>query len=294
MPSFQLERLTSYDDESLLNEIRRVAALVTNGQLTTTEFVRHSKVHWTTLRTRFGSWRRALEAAGCSNRFDDSSERWTREEIIEAIKSTARQLDRPYVTMREVQCHTGITSRPVLRTFGTFRNALTASGLSQSRGGRRYTDEECFENLLQLWTSLGRQPFYSDLKSQLSRVGPKAYISRWGSWRKAIAAFVERVNADTEPPVPVVPQVVTDLSNQRKQTSRAVPLGLRYAVLRRDRFRCILCGRSPATDIGVCLHVDHIHPWSLGGETVLENLRSLCEDCNLGKGSSVETPDGRL
>ncbi|WP_343324290.1 HNH endonuclease signature motif containing protein [Streptococcus sp. Marseille-P8640] len=33
----------------------------------------------------------------------------------------------------------------------------------------------------------------------------------------------------------------------------------------------------------VVLHVDHIIPWSKGGETVLGNLQTLCSKCNLGK-----------
>ena len=34
---------------------------------------------------------------------------------------------------------------------------------------------------------------------------------------------------------------------------------------------------------GLSLHVDHIKAWSLSGETVEENLQTLCEPCNLGK-----------
>ncbi|WP_349257294.1 HNH endonuclease [Novimethylophilus sp.] len=46
---------------------------------------------------------------------------------------------------------------------------------------------------------------------------------------------------------------------------------------------CCACGASPAISLGVELHVDHIVPWSKGGETVLENLQTLCSMCNLGK-----------
>jgi 5-methylcytosine-specific restriction endonuclease McrA len=31
------------------------------------------------------------------------------------------------------------------------------------------------------------------------------------------------------------------------------------------------------------LHVDHIKPWSHGGETIEDNLQTLCATCNLGK-----------
>lgn len=58
---------------------------------------------------------------------------------------------------------------------------------------------------------------------------------------------------------------------------------MRYEVLRRDRFKCVKCGRS-AKD-GVRLHVDHIVPVSRGGKSVMNNLQTLCEDCNCGKGN---------
>lgn len=59
---------------------------------------------------------------------------------------------------------------------------------------------------------------------------------------------------------------------------------LRYQVLQRDGFRCCICGAS--SQDGVKLHVDHIKPVSKGGKTELNNLRTLCDRCNLGKGSS--------
>lgn len=56
---------------------------------------------------------------------------------------------------------------------------------------------------------------------------------------------------------------------------------IRYDILKRDHFRCVLCGRS--AEDGVKLHVDHIIPVSKGGKTEYLNLRTLCDACNLGK-----------
>ena len=56
-----------------------------------------------------------------------------------------------------------------------------------------------------------------------------------------------------------------------------------YQVLKRDNFKCCACGASPAKDPAVELHIDHIIPWSRGGETTPENLQTLCSRCNLGK-----------
>ena len=64
---------------------------------------------------------------------------------------------------------------------------------------------------------------------------------------------------------------------------------LRFEVLRRDGFACTYCGaRAPE----VQLHIDHVIPVALGGQTVPENLRTSCVDCNTGKGSTP--PDAEL
>lgn len=62
---------------------------------------------------------------------------------------------------------------------------------------------------------------------------------------------------------------------------RTMTQSLRYDIMKRDGFRCVLCGRG--AEDGVKLHVDHIIPVSKGGKTVRSNLRTLCEDCNVGK-----------
>ncbi len=71
------------------------------------------------------------------------------------------------------------------------------------------------------------------------------------------------------------------------KTKRDINLRMRFLVMKRDNFKCCMCGRSPATTPGLELHIDHIKPWSKGGETVIDNLQTLCSDCNLGK-SNIE------
>lgn len=64
------------------------------------------------------------------------------------------------------------------------------------------------------------------------------------------------------------------------ETRDEIPPSLRYQVLKRDNFTCQKCGRKAPE---VKLEVDHILPWSCGGPTVLDNLQTLCEECNKGK-----------
>lgn len=78
----------------------------------------------------------------------------------------------------------------------------------------------------------------------------------------------------------------TATSAQSKRITRVISDKLRYQVLKRDNFKCCACGASPAKDPSVVLHIDHIVPWSKGGETIFDNLQTLCSKCNLGKSDS--------
>jgi hypothetical protein len=286
---FELNHLDSYDDASLLNELRRVAALVPGPKLTIKQFNVHSKVHGSTLQKKFGGWSGALEAAGLKERLDDGSFGKTREEVLHAMQATAEKLQKKELTRQEFVKHTGISEGPIKRLFGSWKAALTAAGLTQSALGKRYTDEQCFENLLVVWTQYGRPPQHDEMNVVPSKVGAKAYVRRWGTWRGALRAFVERANQDASPPTqrPLDKTSTTLDPRPTRRSPRDIPLGLRYLVLLRDGNRCPLCGRSPQSEPPAEVHIDHIHPWALGGETVLENLRVLCRECNLGKGVRV-------
>lgn len=77
---------------------------------------------------------------------------------------------------------------------------------------------------------------------------------------------------------------IEELEKQKETKAyqrKAMTQSLRYDIMKRDNFRCVLCGRG--AEDGVKLHVDHIIPVSKGGKTVPSNLRTLCEDCNFGK-----------
>ena len=184
----------------------------------------------------------------------------------------------------------------VWRRFGGWHDALERAGIGKAEAGKRYTDEECFENIAALWTHYGRQPRYAEVKQAPSTVGAKAYVGRWGNWRRALQAFVEWAN--TVEPIPeaqtdLMTALLSDTSPTLKPDPailhgdpHEIPLRLRWKVLTRDRFRCRGCGRSPANDLSVELHVDHIEPWADCRRTVLESLQTLCRQCNLGKGRS--------
>jgi hypothetical protein len=73
------------------------------------------------------------------------------------------------------------------------------------------------------------------------------------------------------------------VDTRRGARTRTIGYALRFQVLRRDGFTCQYCGRKPPE---VKLHIDHLQPWSSGGLNALENLKTSCEACNLGKGAT--------
>jgi hypothetical protein len=86
-------------------------------------------------------------------------------------------------------------------------------------------DEDYFENLLAVWTHHGRQPKYGEMNLAPSSIPIGAYEHKWGTGRKALLAFLERVNSDTQQeetePIPDV------------QEPRAPPVSRRRLGLRR-------------------------------------------------------------
>lgn len=61
---------------------------------------------------------------------------------------------------------------------------------------------------------------------------------------------------------------------------KGISLGVRYSILKRDNFRCTICGADAAENR---LIVDHIIPIVRGGINTTDNLRTLCTACNHGK-----------
>ncbi len=117
-----------------------------------------------------------------------------------------------------------------------------------------------------------------------SRYTGSIYVDRFGGWRKALEEFVASVNQEQYELLTY--EVEVKSSKGTKRTKRDPSLALKYFVLKRDRFCCVACGRSPATTLGLVLEIDHHVAWTNGGETIAENLKTLCFNCNRGKGAT--------
>src|SRR3989344_5577207 len=207
----------------------------------------------------------------------------TDEELITDLKQVALELNKISITIAEIKERGKYTPNTYIRRFGTWFNALEKAGLEKTRTPINLPEEELFKNLEEIWIKLGRQPRYAEVQKPLSKYHVGTYENRFGTWRKALEKFVAYINnEELTSSEEAIRNVEVEPSTLHK-TKRGINWRLRFIVMRRDNFKCKNCGRSPATDPTIILHVDHIKAWANGGETVLENLQMLCSKCNIGK-----------
>lgn len=75
-------------------------------------------------------------------------------------------------------------------------------------------------------------------------------------------------------------KLYTKLQNPNRVIRDTIPGALRHETFKRDSYRCVECG---ATNKTAKLEVDHIIPLAQGGTDELNNLQTLCFDCNRSK-----------
>jgi len=186
----------------------------------------------------------------------------------------------------------------VLSAFGTWNNVLESieMKLKKREVDRSFiSEQQLFQEMDKIWNTLGHRPSKTEWESYSPKYSYTTYKSRFQGWTNACVKFIESKMRESIPDNPIIsaPQRAEIKIKGKKGNFRNIPLKLRLKVLSRDNFRCVFCGRSPATDFGVKLHIDHIIPFSKGGKSSLDNLQTLCQDCNIGKSDKLLRADER-
>ena len=282
-------------DEELLNDVINTARNLGLTSLTVDRYSQNGSFHGCTLIRRFGSWKAVLTLCHMDIKSHSFKVSISNDDVIKDVIRVRNIYKKDTITRREYDAYGIFRSSTLIKHGMTWNQILRMCGL-RLNVKRDFTNEDLFAEIERLWIKLGRQPTTTDIKNGASIYSLNTFSRRFGSWRKALVAFVNYVNGDDNnqtgkgggsmPPATSVRHESGDtpeLEFTKHKTQREPNLRLRFKVLARDHFKCCSCGASPAKDSSVELHVDHIVPWSKGGETVLENLRTLCSKCNLGK-----------
>jgi 5-methylcytosine-specific restriction endonuclease McrA len=110
-------------DGELLAELRRVAQLLEPSTVTIDRFNEHAKFHSTTLARRFGSWFKALDAAGLPR---TRNLNLTNEQLFENLVSVWLKLGRQPKYQDLANEHSLFSSGTYENRFGTWRKGLEA------------------------------------------------------------------------------------------------------------------------------------------------------------------------
>jgi hypothetical protein len=223
----------------------------------------------------------------------------SRDAVLEELRRVAKHYNYRTFTLKEFNTvATRCKASTVLREFGSWENALVSIGASlahrQAYRADRIPVEDLFSEMERIWSKVGQRPSRAQWEQEKPKFGYSTYYKRFNGWLNACAAFIDYKSGGTIKELEIFDYETTPDSNEEidknsyVEAKRDVPLRLRLQVLKRDRFSCALCGRSPATTTGVVLHIDHIVPFSKGGKTVFDNLRTLCQQCNWGKGAEYD------
>lgn len=207
------------------------------------------------------------------------------DELIADLKNTATKLNQDFVTREQQDKFGKFDSSNMANRLGGWAKAHERAGLNLARHQKslRLSDDELFQNLEEVWTKLGKQPIQADMFPPMSKFSAGTYKKHFGTWMKGLEKFVANINNEEDVSSESSIKGLQVEPATKHRTKREINWRLRFIVMRRDNFKCKNCGRSPATDSTIILHVDHKTAWANGGETVLENLETLCSQCNIGK-----------
>lgn len=300
---FELNHYTyQLTDKEILDDISNVAKKLETDYLSISAYKKHGKFSQTAIQGHFGTWKNALSLAGLrSERNSSELKIISDEDYFSDLRRIAKIIGKETVPYEAYKKYGKYSAEYIIHRFGKWNYALESAGLESTGFTKdRISEQQCFDEIERIWILLGRQPTSTDIsKNKLSKYSLDTFKRRFGGWRKALEAFVEYVNSEqtendctkkevkencAEPLDPCEKynnNKIIQKNNHR--TSRNINARLRFKVMKRDCFKCCACGASPAKDSSVELHVDHIIPWSKGGETLEENLQTLCSKCNLGK-----------
>jgi hypothetical protein len=207
--------------------------------------------------------------------YDDAS-------ILAELKRLAGIRGSGTVRKADIDAHGRISYPLVVKRFGSLRQALRMAHLRPTRF-MKATDDELLAVVVELWErtleSEGRTPQRKDLKTYRMPVSGDTVIRRFGTWRKALLAAHASVTQDSLPE-----ESVTLPTSPTHQIRKPLSLRKRFFVMKRDGFGCVRCSASGR---GVRLEVHHRAPFAQGGSDALDNLETLCFECNRGQRDDV-------
>ena len=215
----------------------------------------------------------------------DFLESYTRQDIINELKRVSAIVGGRPLTKKDIQKYGRVSYQTIHKNFGGLSKAVIEAGLRPNIC-HGVTDGQLLDTLIDLWSQTlskeGRRPERRDLKRYNVLFSGYTYYRRFGTWKKALIAAYNSVGYEE-----TVTEVENDEAPETTTPQRSdISIRKRFLVFKRDEFTCVMCGRSGR---GIKLEVDHKIPVSKDGTDKLDNLQTLCFECNRGKRDDYES-----
>ncbi len=157
-------------------------------------------------------------------------------DLIAALEGAVLTLGEGYFSSTDYDALSG--KRPcsdtIIDRFGSWKKALALIGI---RGGRerRYLPDRLIHNLEDAWKLLGYPPGKRQIAKLGEKISERPYVNHWGSVHAACEALAAFHNGE-------ISKEQLLAGNAEKPTRKTIPLKDRWAVLKRDNYRCTKCG----------------------------------------------------
>jgi HNH endonuclease len=170
-----------------------------------------------------------------------SPQRHTNEKLLDTLGEFAQSKGFKYFTVKQFNAwpHRSCTGMTIIRRFGSWRKALRLIGIQHGRPFK-WSPEECMDILEKVWKKLGYPPGRRKL-AELGKISESPYERYWGSVQAACRLLADYHNGKINKKTLITPR-------RNLADKSSIPLKIRWQVLKRDKYRCVKCGRSPAND----------------------------------------------
>ncbi|GAC1368889.1 MAG: hypothetical protein NVSMB39_0110 [Candidatus Saccharimonadales bacterium] len=173
---------SGYTKERLIDQIQKKAQELNRAPMANDVATDPAMASIPTFTRFFGSWNKALRAAGCG----DEKTNYTEQMLVEQIQGKAQKLGRTPLSTEVDDDPEMASVATFLKFFVTWNNALSTAGLTPNR--RRYTREGLIVQVQQKAKELGRTPLTTDVDADPTMASVSAFASCFGSWSKTLIA----------------------------------------------------------------------------------------------------------
>ncbi|MBI5206934.1 MAG: hypothetical protein HY934_03995, partial [Candidatus Firestonebacteria bacterium] len=120
--------------KEIIAELQRVSSKLGTKYLTGKNFINNSKMHVVTIATAFGSWNKALKAAGLKTvrKHRPKSPKVLnnkKKEIIAELQRVSSKLGTKYLTSKNFNYYSKMSIKKTAKAFGSWNKARKAAGI---------------------------------------------------------------------------------------------------------------------------------------------------------------------